>query len=1344
MHRVIVFAAVSVAAMFPLCAQELIYTPGKTMGLENVPPPERNRWKARMISPAGFRDAPLVECREADFFTLEYGSPLKPFALKLDEKGEASRLWGERAGAITGQAIRYGRGWNSHLFEAIEVRADIEQDCEGEIEWSLVLHTRTAKRSLVSFKTKAGANDVRKDIGMIRIGNPLEDGGLELVAKGASGASVKVKGLRILPVIKPIFFRRTFELKEVPWRAGISFFDPCGARLTVNGKAVSGVRRAFAEDKVVAKIDITKMLRAGRNEVVIETNGYAGWDRKPERAIELFAVAPDGTLDFFPSNDQWEARNGNGEWMRPRVGGVYGVSAMPNGTKYATGFMPFHAGPLVVTPHGTRWPVFDETKEIAWDASLPPKMEGVKVRASVRNVLTGAAATAAEGKDKLVFKGLKTGAYEIEWALLRGDEVVDSDCSEMIVTGRLNLEEFKAEEVEKELRKRMRLVDEIDCTSEPAEGEFLDHTGYFGKHVTNVGCVTERDGFKVRETGPGRLDILSWHIKCGKLGAPHVVEVDFPDTREQYVYASVSETFPLSFRNNYVPVGSRSWPSGSGAAFCGNVMPLSGKMKTLRFTFFPGSRNLTFNVENGVYGKPAGICRVRVYEVEGTLPSMRIPQTERIYGNHIERPLFYNWGGALSPFMNEICFSGSFREGMWTAAYLALVNRIQFLKFAGHNAAVEGVFMYTSLFKTESGNSLATDVAFDLNVPMLMMYRANGIRPYLSFEYNSVPALMSDKLRSSSDREVAAGKDTISFVDRFGRQSLCAPMGGAMNFLRPEVSGSMVSLLREIYDRYEPLGVEGVVVVSEGCAWQPCFGGISWKQDKDETGYDDFTVGLFERECGVSLGVDDKGPKRFAARYDRIHADGGLLAKWRDWRFAKIAEANRKMAAAVQSRTPWRYILSPSVELSDASGYTRALYPKGGSVDVLMRQGFGKEWQFDTYERAFADDTRETIHEWDALRLSSSGLNEHNWSKVDGAKKWWWRSYGVIVYDLKPVGENAMFDCVTAFRDYTPKTLFHTWLDVNLTTGHDAMERRFLKGFYSTPVGEPKPYPGARGVVAHVYGDKLQLLNPTPYGIVEKGGKLRVGPFGIVVLDTPRPVEFALSPEGKDALIKIRETMGDSRVREALDAKTLARWDSADDYGQMLLSREYAIMEKIRNFDVAQKGFPNQAKFEAALAKDGVARVNCGHFGSEKADETGAKWLPDQRDTGFRAYGFRNATFASRGNIEIRRTDRPSIYRTESSNERNETMSYRFPVPEGTYRVRVHMADTFWKEDQGSEWKFGIGDDVRSFNIWKLADGKGRTAVVTTFENVKPVDGAIKIEFISALVNGIEIEKEKK
>ena len=242
-------------------------------------------------------------------------------------------------------------------------------------------------------------------------------------------------------------------------------------------------------------------------------------------------------------------------------------------------------------------------------------------------------------------------------------------------------------------------------------------------------------------------------------------------------------------------------------------------MKTLRFSFFPGSRNLTFNVENGMYGKPVGICRVRVYEVEGTLPAMKIPQTERTYSNLNERPLFYNWGGAVCPFMNEIACNGPYREGMWAGLYLSLVNRIQFLKFAGHNAASEGIFMYSTLFRTESGNSEATDVSFDPHVPMLMMYKANDIRSFLGIEFTGVPKLLENGIRDASDREVAAGKDSISFVDRFGRQSLYHNMGGAMNFMRPEVSSAMVSLMDAIHERYAPLGVEGVVVINEGCAW---------------------------------------------------------------------------------------------------------------------------------------------------------------------------------------------------------------------------------------------------------------------------------------------------------------------------------------------------------------------------------------------------------------------------------------------------------------------------------------------------------------------------------------------
>jgi len=82
-------------------------------------------------------------------------------------------------------------------------------------------------------------------------------------------------------------------------------------------------------------------------------------------------------------------------------------------------------------------------------------------------------------------------------------------------------------------------------------------------------------------------------------------------------------------------------------------------------------------------------------------------------------------------------------------------------------------------------------------------------------------------------------------------------------------------------------------------------------------------------------------------------------------------------------------------------------------------------------------------------------------------------------------------------------------------------------------------------------------------------------------------------------------------------------------------------------------------------------------------------------------------------------------------------------VPEGTYRVYVHMADTFWKHDRGVNWHFGIGKSWPNFNIWKRAGGNGCTAVVTTFEDVKPIDGAITLFVRVGLVNGIEVEKVK-
>lgn len=1317
-------------------AQELIYLPKKTMGV-NIIPPEKNRWRAKIIRLAEKPDRGLVTDRkDKDFFLLEYGEHLKPFELDLGESGTASCVWGEKVGERRGGAIRYGRGWAGCLLTWVGLRAQIDQTCAGEVTWTLVLHERKSKREICRFKTQQGANEVRQDLDLLMQNRLYYDGGLELTAVGEKGAKLRVSSFRLAPLELPFVVRRTFELKEEPWRAGVSFRSRQGQVLKVNGKSVP-----LKERKLTAfGYDLTGLLHKGTNVIAYGFNADEGWDREAATAIEVFAVNADGTTAFFPSDESWEVRVVGGKWEKAVTRHVFGLDQMPNGTWFSNGWLPLHAGALDPRPSCGEWPVFDCDGEVAYEVKAPPDLKGATVVAMVRDAFTTAVVERVEsavGKVRLATR--KAGAYEIGWQLrTAAGRVVDSLTSEMIVAGPVKLDEGSCDDVDRMLSERLELVDEIDCTADAPEDKMLDHSGYYTHHKTNVGRVIVRDGFKVRETGPQQLDILSWRIHCGRLGEPHIAEVEFPDTREQQLFASVSETYTVPFVLNSSS-GSRSWPSGSGAAISGGSLPLSGKMKTMRFVFFPSTETTTFNAESYVPGKPAALSRVRIYQVRGSLPALRLPKTDRLFGNHNEQPIFFNWGNSVIPFMHEVF--GTYREGAWAAAYKALVNRIQFLKFAGHNASIEGAFMYDFGFQTRSGETSNTNPEYDLLIPLIKMYRHNAIKLFLGYEYIGTPNLLKHPIRDVSDREVAAGKPTLSFVDRHGQQVFYRLSGGGMNFLNPLTTASMTGLMKEIYDRYEPLGgIEGVVLQTDGCCWQPTFT-VSLGQDPDEIGYDDLTIGLFEKETGVKLGVAAKGAERFNARYERLHADATLLERWRNWRFDKVRAAHERLASVVRARTPWRYLVSPQVTSQyDANGYTSERYPTGRAVELLPGAAYQHDWRVDTYADVFSPAVHARTKACDSLYLAPYGLEENNVSSVDAAKRWWWRSYGVIVYDLKPAGENAFFDCTLSCKDHTPRLFLHTWLDVNVPTAFNEESRRFLSGFYATPTGEGVPWTKAKGVTARVYGGKLQLLNLTPYPIVgelEGVGAVELRPFDIRVFDRPAAGRFEFADESRETVAEFLRPMGDSVLRGAIPAEALVRYDAAEtQYDRVVCAREYEIFSRLQRFDEAKDYAVRQRALEDALRRDGVVRVNCGQA-ADLVDELGRKWLGDQKYTGFKAYGGEKSVWASRGDIPILKTKTPSIYRTEGSGSRD--LVYRFPVPEGSYRVILHIADTYNKQDIGAVWKVRIGSDVRSFSVWKLAGGTGCTATQTVFENVRPQDGEIKIDLPCAVLNGVEI-----
>ena len=150
----------------------------------------------------------------------------------------------------------------------------------------------------------------------------------------------------------------------------------------------------------------------------------------------------------------------------------------------------------------------------------------------------------------------------------------------------------------------------------------------------------------------------------------------------------------------------------------------------------------------------------------------------------------------------------------------------------------------------------------------------------------------------------------------------------------------------------------------------------------------------------------------------------------------------------------------------------------------------------------FNPESLNNVWRQDCARFTCGSLNEH-WHVATAAKTWWWRGTASCVYDVKPSGDCAFWDVVTTCASYAPQTIIHTWLDMNCTTAHAEACRRFVDAYYRLPLDRhPKPVESVRGIAAKRYGDKVLLVNPTPWaveGVFGAGEKMQIGPYGMAV-----------------------------------------------------------------------------------------------------------------------------------------------------------------------------------------------------------------------------------------------------
>lgn len=153
-------------------------------------------------------------------------------------------------------------------------------------------------------------------------------------------------------------------------------------------------------------------------------------------------------------------------------------------------------------------------------------------------------------------------------------------------------------------------------------------------------------------------------------------------------------------------------------------------------------------------------------------------------------------------------------------------------------------------------------------------------------------------------------------------------------------------------------------------------------------------------------------------------------------------------------------------------------------------------------------------------------------------------------------------------------------------------------------------------------------------------------------------------------------------------------------------------------------------------------RVNAGDVGAYK-DKAGNTWQPDQYYAKGKGYGFQGGDTVDRGaSTKIEGTEDAKLYQTE----RYSVEAFMAEVPNGTYTVRLHFAETYSDITYDGPRVFGVkiqGSEVLTdFDVYKSTGGLNK-AIVKEFKDINVTDGLLKVDFVakqqSPEINAVEV-----
>lgn len=619
-------------------------------------------------------------------------------------------------------------------------------------------------------------------------------------------------------------------------------------------------------------------------------------------------------------------------------------------------------------------------------------------------------------------------------------------------------------------------------------------------------AIVERDGLRYRETSTNNWAHYAYKVEFKHPGSFYLIALEYPDNEERWQAMACMPAARIERRSEptkavYANIPNHMASKCGPGIWTGGKYPVSGRMKELKWLYLPDAGAHTLGLINLKPGCRAAASGLKIYRVKGLLPSLAAPdmpmaQQRKIgpltEGEHSGHEKIVSYLKSARGFYNTFSFSRrNVNENMDSRralgakakpalAMCALLDKYQetcerfaeYLRFAGLNLYVMGCYMYD-----------------ERNTPYLSPDGSARVSPCLHdfaarvFAVNDIDFLASVEFMDTLKMRAQV---------REGDANLRLQGSGSLNFMHSAVEAEMLRVADELGEKFKALpNFKGLNWSSATLGFLPTYQISYRKEEALRTGYDDITVGAFEKETGLSVPGRSDDPDKLVKRFDYLNTPENR-ERWIAWRAAKTHGFFKKLSALLKTKRSdlvchaspfyyydifidWRREGIPFADYARLRGWDAGLFADTPDIRLTPFMGAAAEYtpaytwghmrKIENYAAAWqANADMDFYADYQKLPYRSVVLR-HWWVEVEHAagmlpfQPGWPRPFQMSIM-LQQRGDYAREPYTQAMIGMDPQTIMFGFIDPAFYIGEEQPLREFIRVFKRLPAEPFTPVMG--------------------------------------------------------------------------------------------------------------------------------------------------------------------------------------------------------------------------------------------------------------------------------------------